>query len=146
MLSITLAAFAVSVPAALAVGGPPAGTPGASHGQAHRQAHPVAFVLRGVVTATDGTATTITITPSAHIGNHFARVALQGLSTFTVTTDAATKFSKAHMGKATFADVAVNDRVLIKYRALRTATATDLAAMAALRVVDQGPLPSAPTS
>ena len=143
VLSITLAALAVGVPTALAVpGGPHAQGPGATNPSAHKvAAHPVAFVLKGVVTATDASATTITLTPAARGGNHFARKALQGLTTFTVKTDANTKFSKAGKGKATFADVLVNDRVVVRYRALRTATADDLAALAARRVTDQGPRP-----
>ena len=144
ILSITLAALAVGVPTALA-------TPGAEHPKgpdpagpsAHKApaGHPVAFVLKGVVTATDASATTITLTPAAPGGNHFAKRALKGLTTFTVKTDANTKFSKAGKGKATFADVVVNDRVVVRYRAPRTATAADLGALAARRVTDQGPRP-----
>ncbi len=140
-LSITLAALAVAVPTALAApGGPPAHGPAGP--SAHQPiAHPVTFVVRGVVSATDASATTITITPAAHIGNRFAKKALKGLTTFTVMTDSNTRFSRAGKGKSTFADVVVNDRVVVRYRAPRTATAADLGALAARRVTDQGPKP-----
>lgn len=143
VLSITLAALAVGVPAALAApGAPHAHGPGAANPSAHKApAHPVAFVVRGVVTATDASATTISLTPLARGSNHFATAALKGLTTFTVKTDASTKFSKARKGKSTFADVVANDRVVVKYRAPRTATAADLGALAAVRVTDQGPRP-----
>jgi hypothetical protein len=143
VLSITLAALAVGVPTALAVpGGPHAQGPGATNPSAHKvPAHPVAFVLKGVVTATDASATTITLTPAARVGNRFAARALKGLTTFTVKTDANTKFSKAGKGKATFADVVATDRVVVKYKAPRAATADDLAALAAARVTDRGPRP-----
>lgn len=145
VLSITLAALAVGVPTALAApGGPHTHGPGAAIPSAHKgHAHPVAFVLRGVVTATDASAATITLTPATHGSNRFATAALKGLTTFTVKTDATTRFSKAGKGKGkgTLADVAANDRVVVRYRAPRTATAADLGALAAIRVTDQGPRP-----
>lgn len=144
VLSITLAALAMGVPTALAVPGGPhgQGPPGAAIPSAHKvPAHPVAFVLRGIVTATDATATTLTLTPAAHGSNRFAAAALKGLTTFTVKTDANTRFSRAGKGKATFADMLANDRVVVRYRAPRTATAADLGALAAARVTDQGPRP-----
>jgi hypothetical protein len=143
VLSITLAALAVGVPTALAApGAPHVKGPDPATPSAHKvPAHPVAFVLRGVVTATDASATTITLTPAARVGNHFAAGALKGLTTFTVKTDANTKFSKAGKGKAAFADVVANDRVVVRYKAPRTATAADLAALVARRVTDQGPRP-----
>ena len=140
-LSITLAALAVGVPTALAAHGPQ------THGPADPATHkahkgPVAFVVRGIVSATDASATTITLTPAAHPGNRFAAAALKGLTTFTVKTDANTRFSKAGKGKSAFAEITANDRVVVRYRAPRTATAADLGALAAVRVADRGPRPA----
>ena len=95
----------------------------------------VSFVLRGTVNAAPtGGSFTVTLKGT----NAHARKSLKGATSFVVLTDANTRFSKAGVGTATFADIAANDRVVVMIRAMRSTDATNLALVAAKRVVDQG--------
>jgi len=142
LLAVATASAAIAAPVAFAAPG---------HGHGHAYAHGtstsprgksgravVSFVLRGAVSgAPSGASFTLTLKG----GNAVARKALKGTSSFTVLTDAKTRFSKAHKGKASLSDIQANDRAVVTIRAPRSTDATGLAFIAASRVVDQGTRP-----
>lgn len=68
---------------------------------------------------------------------------VKGVVTFTVTTDASTKFSKAGVTGATIANVVVTDRVVVRHSAKKKSTAGGLGALFTKKVTDQGPKPAA---
>jgi hypothetical protein len=145
LIVVALAAAAVAVPSAVAAQGGIPGRPAdpAPAASAKKPVKPVAFVIRGVVKATDANAGTFDITVTG-FNAHPKKILTKGAD-FTVRTDNTTKFSKAGKGKATFAELAVNDRVVVRYsapRAPKGSTADYLSTYVAKRVVDQGPKPA----
>ena len=103
----------------------------------------VAFIVRGLVTAADASAGTVTV--QVRGTNRHARRAFHGVPapvTIVVSLDATTRIRKAGMGAAGIADVVVNDRVIVAWKAPRATTAAQLAALVARRVVDRGPKPA----
>jgi hypothetical protein len=101
--------------------------------------HPVAFVMRGILTA-DATADALTMTVRG--GNRHARRALDGAETITVKLGPASKILKVGMGRVTFSELKSGDRVLVMLKAPRNTAVADLPA--AKWVIDIGPKP-APT-
>lgn len=135
LILVSLVAAAVAVPAAFAA---PGGS-GKPDKPAPKRANPVAFVVKGVVTAVAGTDITITVTG----GNAHAKKALKGVTVFTVHTDTKTKFSRAGTPGATITNVAAKDRVVVRYSAKKASTAVELGAVFAKKVTDTGPKPAA---
>jgi hypothetical protein len=141
LIVVALAAAAVAVPSAVAAQGgnpgKPADPPPAA--SAKKPVRPVAFVIRGVVDSTNTADGTFVIVVTG--GNAHGKKAAEVGKPLTVETNDTTKFSKAGKGakKATFADIAAKDRVVVRYVAPRK---SDLGDYFAKRVVDQGPKPA----
>jgi hypothetical protein len=121
------------------VGPPDARGPDGERHDGRRARPPVAYVLRGIVSGTDATAQTITLTLKG--GNRFATRVLSGTDPFDVLTGTSTRFSKAGLGPAGLGDVSAGDRVLVRIMAPRDTSAGQLKALIASRVVDRGPAP-----
>lgn len=138
LILASLMAAAVTVPVAFAAPGGNGNKPSKPEPTV-KAAPKVAFVVKGVVTAVAGTDITITVNG----GNTHAKKALKGVTTFTVKTDASTKFSKAGVTGATIANIVANDRVVVRYAAKKKSTAGELGALFAKKVTDQGPKPAA---
>jgi hypothetical protein len=98
---------------------------------------PVAFVIRGVLTA-DAASDSFTMTVRG--GNRHARRALDGTETLTVKLGPASRIVKVGMGRVTFSELKSGDRVLVMLRAPRKTAPADLPA--AKWVIDIGPKPA----
>jgi hypothetical protein len=146
LIVVALAAAAVAVPSAVAAQG---GTPGkpadpAPAASAKKPVKSVAFIVKGVVSMTNADGTFVIDVKG---GNAHAKKLLGKMTGFIVKTGQTTRFSKGAKvaGKATFANIATNDRVLVRYSAPRPPSGSNagyLSALVAKRIVDQGPKPA----
>jgi hypothetical protein len=139
LILIALAATAVAAPVAFAASG---GNPG-KPAKPTPTAPNVAYVIKGTITGLDAANKTLTISLNKKGSNAHARRALKGLTSFTVKTDASTKWSFTGGKPTAFESAKVTDRVVVRYVASKKANAAALGALFAKKVTDSGPKPAA---